>query len=234
MTTRSLLQPYYVVVDRRQKPKTFIQASPEEYNDILNNYRIVLGEYQFRRSLFAKKYLYPEEWDDMFSFAFSREPTERCISMFHFLFWNNRDNLEKISRYLIGSIKCSRLLLSTSYAFDVFLDLAHKARFSDSVYRPLGKLFTTHTAPMWDDVTDADGRILLKQIYRLDSLTEGINSAFEECGIPKRIGHDVRRRNQSSCGIKYCPNRQQVNKIREIYDKDFELYENAWHTIRRT
>lgn len=73
-TTRALLQPYYVEVDRAKKPKTFIQATPDEYNDILNNYRIVLGDYQFRRCLFAKKYLYPDQWDDIFSFAFSREP----------------------------------------------------------------------------------------------------------------------------------------------------------------
>ena len=57
MSTRALLSPDYVEVERVKKPKNFIQAKPEEYNDILNNFRVVLGEYQFKRCLLAKKYL---------------------------------------------------------------------------------------------------------------------------------------------------------------------------------
>ena len=81
------LYPYYKEVDRVQKPKIFVQSNFSEYNDILNNYRIPLGEYTFKRALFAKKYLYKENWDKLFSFAFSREPIDRCISMFYYLFW---------------------------------------------------------------------------------------------------------------------------------------------------
>ncbi len=56
-TIRSLLKPYYREVDRDKKPKNFAQAEYGEYNDILNNYRFVLGEYQFKRCLFAKTFL---------------------------------------------------------------------------------------------------------------------------------------------------------------------------------
>ena len=79
---RSMLQPHYREVDRTQRPPCFIQSSPVEYNDILNNYRVVLGDYQFRRALFAKTYLYPDHWDRILSFAFVREPTSRAVSMF--------------------------------------------------------------------------------------------------------------------------------------------------------
>ena len=74
ITTRALLRPHYVEVDRTKKPKNFIQAAPEEYNDILNNYRVVLGKYQFKRCLFAKKFLYPEKWDEILLILEGFEP----------------------------------------------------------------------------------------------------------------------------------------------------------------
>ncbi len=127
ITTRSLLQPYYIEVDRTKKPKTFIQATPEEYNDILNNFRVVLGEYQFKRCLFAKRYLYPETWGDMFSFAFSREPTDRCVSMFYYLFANDLGLVMNMARSIKRSIKNKKLILyNTNYAFDLFLDYVHE------------------------------------------------------------------------------------------------------------
>jgi len=229
ITTRSLLRPYYVEVDREKKPKTFIQASPEEYNDILNNYRVVLGKYQFKRCLFAKKFLYPEKWDHIFSFAFSREPTDRCISMFYYLFWKEHRHQKNIARTLKRVITDKKLMFNTSYAFDVFLDYAHQARFSDSIYQPLSNHFTTHTAPMWDDITDSDGKVLLKQVYRLDNLIGGINLAFEECGFPKRLKGIDKKLNKNRGRKEYYPNQDQKRKIEEIYYKDFEIYENAWH-----
>lgn len=120
ITTRSLLQPYYVEVDRIKKPKTFIQASPEEYNDILNNYRVVLGDYQFKRCLFAKKYLYPNNWGGMFSFAFSRNPTDRCVSMFYYLFWKDSGYIKNMYHSLRRLRYRKKLILNTSYAFDFF------------------------------------------------------------------------------------------------------------------
>lgn len=63
ITTRAFLKPYYEEVDRVNKPPSFIQSDPKQYNDILNNYRVLLGEYQFKRALFAKTYLYPNNWE---------------------------------------------------------------------------------------------------------------------------------------------------------------------------
>ena len=229
ITIRSLLQPYYVEVDRIKKPKTFIQASPEEYNDILNNYRVVLGEYQFKRCLFAKKYLYHEKWDDIFSFAFAREPTDRCVSMFYYLFWSNSGSLDNIYRVFKRSVTHKKLILNTSYAFDAFLDFSHEARISDSIYYPLGNHFTTHTAPMWDDITDSCGNVLLKEVYRLENLTEGINRAFEGCGIAKRLDYTDKILNKNKGRKTYNPNQSQKKKIEEIYCNDFEIYEKAWH-----
>ena len=230
ISTRSLLQPYYTEVDRTHRPKTFIQATPEEYNDILNNFRVVLGEHQFKRCLFAKTYLYPDTWDDMYSFAFSREPTDRCISMFYYLFWEDYGFLKNMLRSLKRSIRAKTLInYNTSYAFDLFLDYAQQARVSDSIYRPLDNHFTTHTAPMWDDITDNDGNVLLEQVFRLESLIEGINRVFEQCGIPKRLDGKDKQLNRNRSRRAFVPSRQQQKKIEEIYARDFEIYESAWH-----
>lgn len=230
ISTRCLLQPYYTEVDRVKKPKTFIQATPEEYNDILNNYRVVLGEYQFKRCLFAKKFLYPETWNNLSSFAFSREPTDRCISMFYYLFWKNHNHLKNVMRSIQKSVKNKTWFqYNAAYAFDVFLDYVHEARLSDSIYHPLGNEFTTHTAPMWDDITDYEGNVLLKQVYRLDSLIEGINLTFEQCGIAKRLDGNDKPLNKNIRRKEYIPSKRQKKIIEDIYYKDFEVYENAWH-----
>lgn len=228
ITTRALLQPYYVLVDRAKKPKTFIQATPEEYNDILNNFRVVLGDYQFKRCLFAKQFLYPNHWDDIYSFAFSREPVDRCISMFYYLFFKDNRTIRKLIRIIKVAVNEQRLF-NTSYAFDAFLDCTHKARLSDSIYHPLGNQFTTHTAPMWDDITDLDGNTLLKEVFRLEVLTEGINKAFNECGINKQLDQLGKNLNKNSRRKKYSPTREQIRKIEKIYSNDFEIYEAAWH-----
>lgn len=225
MSTRALLRPYYTEVDRGMKPKTFIQASPDEYNDILNNYRVVLGDYQFKRCLFAKTYLYPD-WEDIYSFAFSREPVDRCISMFRYLYWKDVGVIGRLLRSFKKGL-ASRRVFTTSYAFDAFLDHVREARSSASIYEPLGLVFTTHTAPMWDDVTDYDGKILLTQIFRLEAMVEGINKVFRECGIDHSIEHSGVRINASRKDWTYTPTRRQIGIIEEIYPKDFELYEAA-------
>lgn len=226
-TTRSLLQPYYLEVDRVNKPKTFIQASRAEYNDILNNFRVVLGEYQFRRCLFAKQHLYGDQWDRLFSFAFAREPVDRCISMFYYVYFKDGGRLKRLLRSVKECFRKRRFTCNTSYAFDTFLNHVQEARSSECVFRPLGNLFTTHTAPMWEDITDDNGKVLLKAVFRLENLVGGINRAFEACGIQKRIGQNEVVLNRNKKRRNYAPTKEQVRKIESIYGRDFEIYENA-------
>lgn len=176
ISTRKLLQPYYKEVDRTQKPKNFIQSTPEEYNDILNNFRVVLGEYQFKRVLFASKYLYPNNWDSIFSFAFSRNPMDRCISMFYYLHHKKRSLTRNLYLGYKNLRNRKKLGLSVSYDFDLFLELIESVDHNEfkSIYNPAGLHFSTHTAPMFNDVTDIEGNLLLTKIYRLEHLYEGI------------------------------------------------------------
>ena len=156
ISTRKLLQPYYVEVDRTRQPKCFLQASHDEYNDILNNFRVTLGEYQFKRCLFAKKYLYPDSWEKIFSFAFSREPIDRCCSMYHYLYWHDGNLKHRLQHTIKRTLSTKKIQYNTMYAFDTFLDFCQQARTSPSIYTPIDNHFTTHTAPMFDDITDLE------------------------------------------------------------------------------
>jgi hypothetical protein len=226
ITTRKLLQPYYVEVDRVKRPKCFIQASPQEYNDILNNYRILLGDYQLKRCLFAKKFLFPDSYNDMVSFAFVREPIDRCLSMFFYLYSNQRNwiyILKQTTRQLIQK----RTLYNTSYAFDNFLELIQESRNSPSSFYPKGLHFVTHTNSMWEDVSDFEGNILLKKIFRLEDLIWGINQVFEECDIDKKLQSSTLRLNVNKYYRRYLPNHDQRRKIGKLFEKDFGIYESA-------
>jgi len=231
LTTRSLLKPYYLEVDRSRQPISFLQAEPAQYNDILNNYRMPLGEYQFRRCAFAKKYLYPGQWERLYSFAFVREPVDRCLSMFYSLYWENNTPVNTLKSIFQQSLKTRRLQFSVSYAFDVFLSLIEKSQSSSSNYKPRGIKFSTHTARMWEDITDEEGQILLTRVFRLENLTAGINTAFSACGIDKRVEGSAHRINKNPNRTSYTPNSYQLKKIQELYDKDFDLYETTGQYI---
>jgi hypothetical protein len=229
LTTRYFLKPYYVEVDRANQPPTFIQANPSQYNDILNNYRTVLGEYQFKRCQFAKKYLYPDSWDSLYSFAFSREPIDRCLSMFYALYWPKGGLIDYFRNRGRLVLQTKKLRFNISYAFDVFLNLIDLSQKSGSIYEPLGIRFSTHTAPMAGDITDESGNMMLKEVFRLEYLTEGINQAFRNCGLEKRIEDQTRFINANQNRGDYYPTKKQIQKIQLLFRDDFDIYENGTH-----
>lgn len=225
---RRLMKPHYSNTDRSKRPKSFLQAPHKEHNDILNNYRTNLGEYQFRRTLFARDYLYPESWDQLYSFAFSREPVDRCISMFHYLFWNHNSLFQRLLQTFKMLKHKKRIVLNKKYAFDVFLDLVTITRESNSNYGPLGNHFSTHTASVSGDICDFDGDILLTKIYRLEHMIDGINEVFLVCGIEKRLSEsEVVFRNKTVTRKVFSPSQSQLHKIRNLYQQDFQIYEDA-------
>lgn len=231
ITTRKLLQPYYKEVDRVKKPITFIQATPQEYNDVLNNFRVVLGDYQFKRVLFAKKFLYSDKWNSICSFAFSREPIDRCISMFYYLHYNKRSFLRNVLKAYHNLKTRKRIGLSVKYDFDLFLELIEIAHLnSDSVYKPAGLHFSTHTAPMFTDITDNEGDVLLTKVYRLNDLNKGIEQVFHLCGLNYSGNETVFRNKNSERGI-FSPSETQRKKIVQLYEKDFDIYEKAASTL---
>lgn len=227
-STRKLLYPYYNEVERAHKPKNFIQASPYEYNDILNNFRVVLGEFQFKRALFAKEFLYPNEWNSKYSFAFSREPIDRCLSMFYYLHHKKKSYLRLLWDANKNLKAGKRLGFSVSYDFDLFLELIDSVSHYDctSIYKPAGLHFSTHTAPMFSDVTDFDGNILLTRIFRLELLHEAIEEVYNSCGL-KYESMEIPKMNKNTSRRVFIPSKNQRKKIYELYADDFDLYENG-------
>lgn len=232
-TTRKLLKPYYKEVDRGKKPITFIQATPQEYNDVLNNFRVVLGDYQFKRVLFAKKFLYSDDWNSICSFAFSREPIDRCISMFYYLHHKNDGFLGSLSKAYRIIKNWKRIGLSVKYDFDLFLELIDIAHFnSNSIYDPVGLHFSTHTAPMFTDITDNEGNVLLTKVYRLEDLNRGIEQVFQLCGLNYSNKATVFRNKNTKRGF-YEPSKSQRIKIVQLYEKDFDIYEKAADALHK-
>ncbi|ACM39326.1 hypothetical protein Avi_9606 (plasmid) [Allorhizobium ampelinum S4] len=222
MSTRQLLRNHYVQVDRSKKPYCFLLAKEPEYNDILNNYRIPLGEYQFKRTLFAREWLYKDVWHEMVSFAFCREPLSRCISAFFYL-WEAEAQRRAWLPSFNGALNAHGYGLD--YSFDQFLDAVVACRDSGSNFSPMGLHFSTHTATMWDDVTDSGGSILLSNIFRLEDLIHGINHVFSVCGVPDKAKPLLRDINTNETKRPFTPSRHHIAKVEDLYGKDFELYE---------
>lgn len=227
-STRALLAPDYAKVDWRYRPGSFIQHQPEEYNDLLNNFKTLIGPYQFRRALFAKTYLHPETWDDLCSFAFSREPMERVISMFHYMFWRYQGPTGYV-RNLTSQVRGTRSgTFGPRATFDFMLDKIEASRTSEYNHLPLGLHFMTHTARMWQDISDDDGNQLLRYVFRLESMIPAINQVFAECGIERRLPLDSARENVSKrTAALYVPTPTQRARVEALYAEDFELHERA-------
>ena len=222
MSTRRMLGPLYTEVERGKKPACFIQSRPEEYNDILNNYRVVLGEYQFRRCLFAKKFLYPDDFDRHFKVAFSRNPIDRCVSQFFYM-WHKPGRKRDLKLRLMMA-KQRRFSGRLEYNFDRFLAAIEEARQSESNSWPHGLHFQTHTAAMWPDIVDENDTVLLDCIYRLEDLTLGVNHIRETLDQPPLEPDNSVRTNTSSKSA-FAPSSDQVRKIEELFGKDFDIYE---------
>jgi hypothetical protein len=187
----------------------------------LNNYRIPLGEYQFRRCLFAKKYLYQDSWDKMISFAFSRNPIDRCVSAFYYLF-----HLPGAKGVLKRGMITRKMIVFERQSFDAFLDLCSAKQVSKYNDRPVDLHFTTHVSDMHGDVSDESGKILLKHVFRLEDLENGIRYVFNSCDLPVK-GEQSARLNQTRNRRAFEPTKAQIRKIEDLYAKDFDLYESA-------
>jgi len=225
-TTMKLLKPYYKEVPVKKYCPSFIQSPVELWNDILNNSRTMLGEYQFKRTLLAKEYLYKDNWSSIYSFAFSRKPTSRVISMFYYLFFiNNGINRAGMYERLRKSLRYRKILFSTTGMFDTFLDLVEATRQKPNF---VSQHFACHTAQMCPDISDEGGICLLTHVYRVECLVKAVTEVFYGCNLqpPNHIDGGIRANNNLGKGS-YSPTKGQLKRIETLYGKDFEIYENA-------
>ena len=212
---RELLQPYYALTDRSRRPECFTSTNSECWNDILNNYRIPLGTLQFKRGLFAARHLYPDDWPQMLSFAFSREPISRCLSMY---------------RFLLGDLTHVATARGISFnseeeRFGFFLQLIQETFQSETNSGPCGLRFSTHVNPMWNDVTDDSGKVCVTEIFRLEDMLPALRSIYKECGLSAENLENSVSRNQTKkervhdyLAVAFGPT------IEKLYEGDFYLY----------
>jgi hypothetical protein len=157
---RATFTPPYVQSDRKAPPRPFPEAPRTEWNDMVNNFRIPLGEYDFRRMLFARDHLYgAEEFGRMFRFVIVRNPYERSLSC-----W----------RYLTGGT-------GGSAGFERFLETL-SGEWASKHNRHLA----THTAPVWPDITDGDGNLLVEAIYKLEEMDDVMHDLCARLGVSPR------------------------------------------------
>ena len=229
-STRALLGEHYRQADRFTWPECFTSLPRPLWNDVLNNWRVPLGRWHFRRSLYAKTHLYPE-WESLLRVAFVREPVARCVSMFHYLFLDT-SNLSGRFRSLAKSLYFERrAFLTSSGAFDLFLDLLEERieRPMTAIDRPRTLHFTCHTSRMWEDVTDLEGHVLINRIYRLENLNAGLVRTLEELGlsVPASLNAASKRLRARQAANDYIPRPEQRSRVERLFGPDFGLYESA-------
>jgi hypothetical protein len=166
-SVRKALSDVYVETNR-SRPTPFIALPRAEWNDNLNNFRIHLGEYDFRRTLFAKRFLFPERFDEMFKFCIVRNPYKRALSSFLYEFRGDRSRMMAIRLFPRRSFR--RYLQNLPTVWE-----KTKPR-----HRAL------HAAPVISDITDESGTILMDFVARLEQIDIDLQTICEGIGVPRR------------------------------------------------
>ena len=202
---RKAMFPFYKELDRKN-PSSFIQLPKAYWNDNLNNYRVPLGDYDFKRSLFAKEFLFTSaEWQGMFKFAIVRNPFDRIISNWLYLKPISR---KAIPRWLRGKL-----------SLESFCDMLPELW--ETKY---DRHLASHTAPIWPDVSDQRGECLLDYIGRLETIDDSLKE------IEKKSGLKFKSITKNNSNIKRKRYRNYISrssrrKIEQLYRQDFEKFD---------
>ncbi len=198
---RKSCTPPYVQTSRARNIKPFIAAPAEEWNDVLNNYRVPLGEYDFTRMRFARDYLYTERaFLSMYKFVIVRNPYDRLVSCWRYL--------SRASS--LGFFKKIRMQCSFSY-------------FLESLPSYWGKKsnrhIATHTAPIWQDICDEHNQSLADDIYKLEHIADNIKKLSNRIGCRiSNFAHVNNSRKKKS--YRKCYNARTKSLVEKLYKDD--------------
>ena len=255
---KNYLGDIYCDIPNQSNLPSFVQIEKKYWNSILNNSRCNLGDYLNKRSYFAKTFLYTEEWDNIYGFTFVRNPLSRCVSMFHYI--NYASNLDYLKNIIRLFIKQKKIIITKSNYFDWFLELLYIIHVNQEKqtleYRYKTNHFVMHTNPYFNDISDLNGNLLIKNIYKIENFNLDIKKVLSRLGIEpdylelikqievkileaKKINdsNKINVLNKRKFDIeklklntnnknKIIPNSKQIKKIEEIYFEDFNIYNN--------
>jgi hypothetical protein len=205
---RATFTPPYVQTDRRNY-KPFSELPKEEWNDCLNNYRVTLGEYDYRRMLFAKKFLYSEEeFANMFKFVIVRNPYDRIVSCWKYLSQWRSLKPRKVISYP------RKILMKFSLEF--FLgELPELWNYKHDRH------IATHTAPVWNDITDEEGKLLMDKIIKIEQINEGIEFLNQVLNLNlKQYEHVNKNKNRKNSDYRKFYSKKTQQLVEELYRDD--------------
>ncbi len=202
---------------------TFAEVEPIYWNAVLNRYRTELGPLKTKRLLFAREHLY-RNFDEIVSFAILREPRERCLSMYAYL--NAMADPERsLWDRMLGRNRPRRRHHVPRENFRLFLEAVRVARADPT--RDIH--FSTHTAQVFEDVSDREGRVLLKRAIRLEDAAHALPAVLGELS-DGRLSLELNHLNRSGAGqLEYADlaSKESTKLVEELFGPDFELYEKA-------
>jgi len=190
------------------QPTAFIALPKEQWNDNLNNFRIPLGEYDFRRMLFAKRFLYSQdEFDEMFKFVFVRNPYARAVSAWKYLISSN--TRWKYLNKIIPQKKCFELFLKQ-------LPYHWREKRNRHIF--------THTAPMYSDIIDKEGKLLVNHIGKLENIQKDFDDIYTQIGINTRTIPKLNPINDKIQHYSKYYTRKSKEFIYTLYKDDIEFF----------
>ncbi|ORT50697.1 hypothetical protein ST37_08230 [Vibrio sp. qd031] len=200
---KEILGPSYAVSEWKYGTP-FVALDKSQWNNNLNNHLVSLGEYEYKRMLFAQKFLYTEqEFAEMYKFAIVRNPYFRAVSCWKYL--TKHWTLTK-----------PRLMMAKR-SFPYFLDMLPEfweTRFDRHV--------STHTAPMWQDITDEHGTVLLDDVFKLENIHNDIVTICDKLGVEQ---HALKKKNSSNINNydEYLTPKN-IARIEGLYHEDIEHF----------
>ena len=134
-----------------------------------------------------KRFLYTEdEFNCMFKFVIVRNPYDRIVSAWKYEYRNH------LKSPLNLFLKPKRTI--TKYSFERYLKLIPE------VWKTKSKRhFAMHCAPIWSDITDWNGNVLVDRIYKLEDISEDIDELRSKLELQHiEINHLNRNRGDNS------------------------------------
>ena len=188
----------------RKNARPYIALPEAEWNDNLNNFRIPLGPFDYRRMLFARDYLYPRDFHSRFKFTVVRNPYARAVSAWRYL--TRR-----------GIMQCFWPRYRYRYRFTDFLAMLPDA-WESKRNRPLA----THTAPVWPDIIDERGTPLVDFTACLETIENDFQIIAQRLSLPEYRAFPRINHNLQSSQYQKAYNRRSRQLVEELYSQDIE------------